>query len=140
MIIRLPLVYGKNAKGNLARLIRLVKSGIPLPFGNIANQRSMIGIDNLVDLLINCIENPNAGGKTFLVSDGKDLSTSDLIKIISSSMGKKARLFSFPRIFLKFLAIIFRKEQEGDRESAGRVGENEKEGRVFVDAQNLSSS
>lgn len=115
VILRLPLVYGKNAKGNLARLIRLVKSGIPLPFGNIANQRSMIGIDNLVDLLINCIENPNAAGKTFLVSDGKDLSTSDLIKIISSSMGKKSRLFSLPRILLKFLAIIFRKEQEINR-------------------------
>lgn len=115
VILRLPLVYGKNVKGNLARLIRLVKSGIPLPFGDIANQRSMIGIDNLVDLLINCIENPNAAGKTFLVSDGKDLSTSDLIKIISSSMGKKARLFSLPRILLKFLAIIFRKEQEINR-------------------------
>jgi nucleoside-diphosphate-sugar epimerase len=115
VILRLPLVYGKNVKGNLARLIRLVKSGIPLPFGNIANQRSMIGIDNLVDLLIHCIEHQNAAGKTFLVSDGEDLSTSDLIKLISSLMGKKARLFSLPIILLKFVAIIFRKEQEINR-------------------------
>ena len=115
VIIRLPLVYGKNVKGNLARLIRLVKSGIPLPFGNIANQRSMIGIDNLVDLLINCIEHPNAAGKTFLASDGEDLSTPELIKLIASSMGKKANLFSFPISMLKFLGSVFVKREEINR-------------------------
>ena len=115
VIIRLPLVYGKNVKGNLARLIRLVKSGIPLPFGNIANQRSMIGIDNLVDLLIWCIDHPEASGKTFLASDGEDLSTPELIKLIASSMGRKANLFPFPISILKFLGSVFGRREEINR-------------------------
>lgn len=112
VIVRLPLVYGKDVKGNLARLIKLVKSGIPLPLSMIKNQRSMIGIDNLVDLIICCTEHPNAAGKTFLVSDGEDLSTSELINLIASSMGQKARLFPFPLFLLKFLATIFGRKKE----------------------------
>ena len=107
VVVRLPLVYGYGTKGNLRRLIKLINSGIPLPFGLIKNKRSLIGIDNLIDVLIRCIDHPNAKGKTFLVSDGEDLSTPELIKLIASSMGKKANLFPCPIFMLKFIGSIF---------------------------------
>jgi len=113
--VRLPLVYGYGAKGNLARLIKLVKSGIPLPLSLVQNQRSMIGVDNLVDLLNHCIDHPEASGKTFLASDGEDLSTPELIKLIASSMGKKANLFPLPVYMLKFLGLVFGKKEEINR-------------------------
>ena len=114
-VVRMPLVYGSGAKGNLERLIKLVKSGFPLPLGRLQNQRSMIGIDNLVDLLIRCIEHPDAAGKTFLVSDGEDLSTPDLINHIASSMGRTARLFHVPIFLLKIAGCILGKKKEIDR-------------------------
>ena len=112
VVVRLPLVYGYGAKGNLSRLIKLIKLGIPLPLSIVKNQRSMIGIDNLVDLLIQCIDHPKANGKTFLASDGEDLSTPQLIKIIGSSMGRKAYLFPVPSFLLKILGFIFGKQKE----------------------------
>ena len=115
VIVRLPLVYGKDVKGNLARLIKLVKLGIPLPLSMIQNQRSMIGVDNLVDLIIQCIDHPVAAGKTFLVSDGEDLSTTDLINHIGISMGRKARLFPVPIFLLKLLGSILGKQKEINR-------------------------
>lgn len=114
-IVRIPLVYGYGVKGNLAQLIKLVKLGIPLPLGMVNNQRSMIGIDNLVDLLICCADHPKAAGKTFLVSDGQDLSTPELIKFIALSMGRKTNLFPIPLFLLKFLGLIFRKQKEINR-------------------------
>jgi len=111
----LPLVHGYGSKGNLARLIKLVRLGIPLPLSLVENQRSMVGMDNLVDLLIRCIDHPEASGKTFLVSDGEDLSTPELIRLISSSMGRKANLFPFPISILKFLGSVFGKKEEINR-------------------------
>ena len=115
VVVRLPLVYGKGVKGNLARLIKLIKSNTLLPLSSINNQRSMIGIDNLVDLLIRCSDHPNASGKTFLVSDGDDLSTPDLINYIASSMGKRVNLFPFPLFLLKFIGSIIGKREEINR-------------------------
>ena len=115
VVVRLPLVHGYGSKGNLARLIKLVRLGIPLPLGLIKNQRSMIGIDNLIDLLIRCIDHPEASGKTFLASDDKDLSTPELIKLIASSMEKRARLFPLPILILKFLGSVFGKREEINR-------------------------
>ena len=115
VVLRLPLVYGYGAKGNLANLIKLVRSGIPLPLSLIKNQRSMIGIDNLIDLLIRCIDHPEASRKTFLASDGEDLSTPELIKLIASSMGRKANLFPFPISMLKFLGSVFGRREEINR-------------------------
>ncbi|MDC1454260.1 NAD-dependent epimerase/dehydratase family protein [Pelagibacteraceae bacterium] len=115
VIVRLPLVYGFDVKGNLARLINLVKSGVFLPLSLVKNQRSMIGMDNLVDLLIRCIDHPEASGKTFLASDGEDLSTPELIKIIASSIGKKANLFPLSISLLKFLGSIFGRREEINR-------------------------
>jgi len=115
VVVRLPLVYGFGSKGNLARLIKLVRSGIPLPLSLVKNQRSMIGIDNLVDLLIHCIDHPEASGKTFLASDGQDLSTPELIKLIASSMGRRANLFPLPIFMLKFLGSVFGRSEEINR-------------------------
>ncbi|CAN1593728.1 WcaG Nucleoside-diphosphate-sugar epimerases [Candidatus Pelagibacterales bacterium] len=112
VIIRSPLVYGRFAVGNLKRLIKLIKLGIPLPFGGIKNKRSLIGIDNLIDLINHCIDHPEASGKTFLASDGEDFSTPQLIKLITSSMGKKANLFPLPFLILKFLSSIIGKSEE----------------------------
>tara|TARA_Y100000389_G_C17458710_1_gene520031 strand:- start:76 stop:1026 length:951 start_codon:yes stop_codon:yes gene_type:complete len=115
VVLRLPLVYGYGAKGNLAKLVKLIKSGIPLPLGMINNKRSMIGIDNLIDLLNQCIDHPDASGKTFLVSEGEDLSTPELIKLIALSMGRKAILFPVPIFLLKLLGSIFGKGEEINR-------------------------
>lgn len=115
VVIRLPLVYGYGVKGNLARLSNLIKLNIPLPFNSIQNKRSLIGIDNLVDLISCCIHHPDANGKTFLASDDEDLSTTSLIKLMASSMGKKAILFSIPVFVLHFLGFIFGKKQEVNR-------------------------
>ena len=115
VVVRLPLVYGYGVKGNLAKLIKLVRLGIPLPLSLVKNKRSMIGIDNLVDLLIQCIDRQEASGKTFLASDDEDLSTPELIKLIASSMGRRANLFSLPIFVLKFLGSIFGKSEEINR-------------------------
>ena len=115
VILRLPLVYGHAAKGNLSRLIKLINSGIPLPFGLIKNKRSFIGIDNLTDIIINCIDNPRAVGKTFLVSDGVDLSTQDLIRHLATAMGKPANIFPFPLSILKFAGFCLGFQSEMDR-------------------------
>jgi nucleoside-diphosphate-sugar epimerase len=115
VIVRLPLVYGKDVKGNLKRLIKLINLKIILPFVDIKNKRSLIGIDNLVDVLIRCIEHPNAAGKTFLVSDGEDLSTTELINIIASEMNRSVRLFWLPRALLKFFGFILMRQSQINR-------------------------
>ena len=115
VIMRLPLVYGNGARGNLNRLIKLISFGIPLPFGCINNKRSLLGIDNAVDVIIKSTKHPNAAGKTFLVSDNKDLSTPELINEIASAMNRSAKVFPFPISFLKFIGLIFKKKSEIQR-------------------------
>ncbi len=115
VIIRAPLVYGPGVKGNFKRLLNLISKNIPLPFGKIKNRRSFIGVDNLVDLIICCIKNPDAAKKTFLVSDGQDLSTTELINLMALSMGRSARLFTVPKVLLKIFGFIARKQNEIDR-------------------------
>lgn len=96
VIIRPPLVYGPGVKANFAALIRAVQRGIPLPLGSIQNQRSLVSLDNLIDLITVCITHPKAANQTFLVSDGNDLSTPDLIRGIADAAGVPARLFPMP--------------------------------------------
>ncbi len=115
VVLRLPLVYGYGVKGNLARFMKLINYGIPLPLGLVKNQRSLIGVDNLVDLIIRCIDHPDAVGKTFLVSDGEDLSTPNLINYISSSMGRTIWLFPIPIFLLKIIGLIMGKKKEINR-------------------------
>ena len=96
VIIRPPLVYGYNAPGNFGSLVKAITRGIPLPLKNINNQRSFIALDNLIDFIITCATHPNAANQTFLISDGHDLSTPDLIRGIASAAGVPARLFPMP--------------------------------------------
>lgn len=101
VIIRSPLVYGPRVGANFLSLVRLVDRGIPLPLGSIDNRRSFIYLGNLTDALISCIGHPKAAGRIFLVSDGRDLSTPELIAMIARSLGRRPPLFSFPPDFLR---------------------------------------
>jgi nucleoside-diphosphate-sugar epimerase len=96
VIIRPPLVYGPGVKANFAALMRAVQRGWPLPLGAIHNQRSLVALDNLVDFIISCITHPKAANQTFLVSDGKDLSTTELVRGMARAAGVRARLLSVP--------------------------------------------
>lgn len=115
VVVRPPLVYGPGVKGNLARLLKLVRAGVPLPLGAVQNKRSLIGLDNLVDLLIRCVDHPAAAGQTFLVSDGEDLSTPDLLRQIAAAMGRSARLFPVPVPLLRLAGNALGKRAEIDR-------------------------
>ena len=106
VILRLPLVYGTRVKANFKNLIRIAGVGLPLPFKGIHNQRSFIYIGNLVDAINICITHPLAVGETFLVSDGEDVSTPDLIKMIASAMKRRVILFPLPSFVLKALCIL----------------------------------
>jgi len=109
VIIRPPLVYGPGVKGNFQSMIRWVGKGIPLPLGSIHNQRSLVGLDNLVDLIVTCIDHPAAANQTFLVADGEDLSTTELLKRLAKAMGKPARLLPVPVKVLEQAAGLFGK-------------------------------
>jgi UDP-glucose 4-epimerase len=97
VILRPPLVYGSGVKGNFRALLRLVASGLPLPFAGIDNRRSLIFIGNLVDLLERVCVHPDAAGRIFLARDAADLSTPELIRILAAEQGRPARLFRIPR-------------------------------------------
>lgn len=101
VIIRPPLVYGPGVRANFRRLMHLVYKGVPLPLASVDNRRSMAALDNLVDLLIRCVDHPEAAGRTFLVSDGQDLSTPELIRLIARAMNRKALIFPFSKRLLK---------------------------------------
>jgi UDP-glucose 4-epimerase len=96
VIIRPPLVYGSGVKGNFLNLLKLSKLPIPLPFGLINNKRSMVYLDNLVDLIVTCIDHPNAVNRVFLASDGDDLSLTRLLTLIRQSMNKSSLLLPIP--------------------------------------------
>lgn len=96
VIIRPPLVYGPGVKANFAALMRAVQRGYPLPLGAIHNQRSLVGLDNLVDFTITCITHPKAVNQTFLISDGHDLSTTELVRAMAQAAGVPARLLPVP--------------------------------------------
>jgi len=115
VIIRPPLVYGQNIKGNFAKLIALVAKGVPLPLAMVKNQRSFVAIDNLVDLIITCINHPKAANQIFLVSDGQDLSTPELLDGMAKAMGRDIRLFPIPLSFLSLVAVIIGKRGEANR-------------------------
>jgi len=115
VIIRPPLVYGPGVKGNFASMTKLVQKGLPLPFGAIDNRRSLVGLDNLVDLIITCIDHPNAANQVFLVSDGEDLSTSGLLRRVAKAMGKPSRLIPVPAGLLQLGATVLGKKAVGQR-------------------------
>ena len=96
VIIRPVLVYGPGVKANFLSMMRWLHKGVPLPFGAIHNSRSLVALDNLVDLIVTCIDHPAAANKTFLVSDGEDLSITELLRRMGKALGKPARLLPVP--------------------------------------------
>ena len=115
VIIRPPLIYGPGAKGNFLRLLKCVAAGIPLPLASIQNQRSMVSLENLVDLISCCVEHPKAANQIFLVSDGHDVSTPELLGDMARLMGKKARLMPFPRGLLRAVLSAMGRGPDYDR-------------------------
>ncbi|XXF10709.1 SDR family oxidoreductase [Pseudomonas sp. D2-3] len=101
VIIRAPLIYGPGVRGNFASMCELVAKGYPLPFGAIRNQRSLVAIDNLVDLIVCCIDHPSAANEIFIAGDGEDLSTSELLRRVANAMGRSSRLIPVPGMLLK---------------------------------------
>lgn len=106
VIVRPPLVYGPGVKANFATMMRWVARGLPLPLGAIDNRRSLVGLDNLVDLLTVCMTHPAAKGHTFLASDNEDVSTTELLRRVGIALGKPARLLPVPPALLKAGAAL----------------------------------
>jgi UDP-glucose 4-epimerase len=115
VIIRPTLVYGQGVKANFSALISVVKRGIPLPIATVKNERSMIGINNLIDLIIASSTNPKAANQTFLASDGTDTSTPALVRLIAKSLNRQTRIFPFPISILRLLAAVFGKSSAIDK-------------------------
>ena len=109
VIIRPPLVYGPGVKANFAAMMRWLQRGVPLPLGAIHNQRSLVAIDNLVDLIVLCLKHPAAANQTFLVSDGEDVSTTELLFRMGRAMGRPARLLPVPSSVLKLAGALLGK-------------------------------
>lgn len=115
VIIRPPLVYGPGVNGNFLSLLKLANTGFPLPLGAIHNQRSMVYVGNLVDLIIRCIDHPAAANQVFLVSDNRDLSTTELLRMIRADMNLPARLLPVPSALLRLLGRLTGKGQVIER-------------------------
>lgn len=115
VIIRPPLVYGTGAPGNFGSLVRWVEKGVPLPLGALHNKRSLVGIDNLVDLIIRCLDHPAAANQVFLAGDGEDLSTTELLRGVGKAMGKPARLIPVPAGLLQFGATLLGRKAMAQR-------------------------
>ncbi|WP_367237613.1 SDR family oxidoreductase [Pseudomonas sp. Rh2] len=115
VIIRPPLVYGRGAPGNFGRLVGLIGKGVPLPLGAVRNRRTMIGVDNLVDLIVRCIEHPAAANQVLLAGDDEDLSTTDLLREVAIAMKKPLILVPLPQQILRFLFVVLGKRSMAQR-------------------------
>lgn len=114
VIIRVPMVYGKNTNGNFDKLANLIKMGIPLPLSLINNKRSFVSLNNLVDLVITCIKHPNASNQVIFVGDGEDFSTPNLIRKIAFIIDKPVFLFPLPTLLLRILLFVVGKKDIAD--------------------------
>lgn len=114
-IIRPVLIYGPGVKANFHSLMGLLSRGLPLPLGAIPNKRSLVALDNLVDLVMTCIDHPAAANETFLVSDGEDLSTSDLLYRLGLALGRPSRLIPIPVGLLQLGAGLIGKKALAQR-------------------------
>lgn len=101
VVIRPPLIHGPGVKANFRSLLAAIERGLPLPFGSVDNRRSLVSLDNLCDLIACCIDHPAAGGETFLVSDGLDFSTPELIRSLAYALDRPARLLRVPPMLLR---------------------------------------
>ncbi|MBM9513716.1 UDP-glucose 4-epimerase family protein [Desulfogranum marinum] len=115
VIIRSPLVYGPGVQGNFLRLMHWMAKGMPLPLGAIRNRRSLVALDNLLDLIVTCTDHPAAADQTFLVSDGEDLSTTELLQQVSLALGRNDRLIPMPAKVLAMFAAMFGRQSTVQR-------------------------
>ena len=106
VVVRSPLVYGPGVGGNFLQLLKILWRGIPLPFASLQNRRSLVSRGNLVDALLCCVRDRRAAGQTYLVSDGEDLSTPELIQRLGGAMGVKTRLWPFPLPLLRWVGQL----------------------------------
>jgi len=106
VVVRPPLVYGPAVKGNFASLLGVLRRRLPLPLASVRNRRSLIYVGNLVDALIRCATHSAAAMQTYLVCDGDDLSTSDLLRRLGQTMGKPALLLPFPTGVLRLAGKV----------------------------------
>lgn len=109
VIIRPPLVYGPGVKGNFRTMLDWLRRGLPLPLASLDNRRSFVGVDNLCDLILTCLSHPRAANETFLVSDGQDLSTPGLLRVVGEATGRPARLWPIPPTLLRGAATLIGK-------------------------------
>jgi nucleoside-diphosphate-sugar epimerase len=115
VIIRPPLIYGPGVKANFKSMLHFVKRGIPLPFGIINNKRSFVYLGNLISFIIRCIDHPEAANQVFLVSDGHDLSMTQLLTECAKALGVKARLLPIPQKLIEFSAALLGKQDMAQR-------------------------
>jgi len=115
VIIRPVLVYGPGVKANFRSMMSWLNKGLPLPLGAVHNKRSLVSLDNLVDLIVTCIDHPAAANQTFLVSDGEDLSTTELLRRMGKALGKPARLLPIPASLLEMGATLLGKKEVAQR-------------------------
>lgn len=115
VIIRPVLVYGPGVKANFLNMMKWLHKGVPLPLGAIHNKRSIVALDNLVDLIVTCIDHPGAANQTFLISDGEDLSTTELLQRMSQALGKQPRLLPVPAWMLEAAAKALGKQSIAQR-------------------------
>lgn len=115
VIIRPVLVYGPGVKANFRSMMNWLNKGVPLPLGTIHNKRSLVSLDNLVDLIVTCIDHPAAANQTFLVSDGDDLSTTEMLRRMGEALGKRPRLVPVPAWCLETAAAVLGKRAVAQR-------------------------
>ena len=115
VVLRPPLVYGPGVKANFLSMMNWLNKSIPMPFGNINNKRSLVFIDNLVDLIVKVIDHPKAAGQVFLVSDDEDVSTTCLLKTILKALGNSNLLIPIPAFLLKALLVVLGRRGLSDR-------------------------
>jgi nucleoside-diphosphate-sugar epimerase len=140
VIIRPTLVYGPGVKANFAAMMRWLQRGVPLPLGAIRNQRSLVALDNLVDLIVTCLTHPAAANQTFLVSDGEDVSTTELLRRMGQALGCPARLIPVPASWLKLAATMVGKQDVAQRLCGSLQVDIEKTRRLLGWAPPLSLS
>lgn len=115
VVLRAPLVYGPGAKGNFARLVRLVERGIPLPLASVRNRRSLLFVGNLVDAIVLALDHPAAAGRMYNVTDPRDVSTPELISEIAAALGRRPRLLPCPVGVLRAAAALAGRSEEFSR-------------------------
>ncbi len=126
VILRPPLVYGPGVRANFLRLLSIANSGLPLPLESVKNRRSLIYVGNLVSAIQACLEHPSASGQTFLVSDGEDMSTAELIRRIGKALGRPVRLWPMPIGILQTLGGLLGRSAEAERLFDSLVIDNSK--------------